>query len=85
MAGARSIEHVEHGWRELGEAIRRRRRVARLSQEELAEQSGLHRTYLSEIETSKVKPSIYVLRKIADALGVRASQLVAEAEDAGET
>jgi transcriptional regulator with XRE-family HTH domain len=69
----------------LGEAIRRHRRAARLSQEQLAEQSGLHWTYLSEIETSKVNPSINVLRKIAKALGVRTSQLVSEAEDAGET
>jgi transcriptional regulator with XRE-family HTH domain len=69
----------------LGEAIRRHRRAARLSQEQLAEQSGLHWTYLSEIETSKVNPSINVLRKIAKALGVRTSQLVSEAEDAGES
>jgi transcriptional regulator with XRE-family HTH domain len=68
----------------LGEAIRRRRRAAGLSQEQLAHQSGLHWTYLSEIESAKVNPSISVVRKIANGLGVRTSQLVAEAEVAGE-
>ena len=72
---------MEKGWAELGTAIRRHRRAAGLSQEALAERSGLHWTYLSEIETSKVNPTVNVLRRIADALGVRASQLVAEAED----
>jgi transcriptional regulator with XRE-family HTH domain len=76
---------VERGWPELGEAIRRARRAAGLSQEQLADESGVHWTYLSEIETSKVSPSISVLRRIADALGVRASQLVREAEDASAT
>lgn len=42
----------------------------------------MHWTYLSEIETSKVSPSINVLRRIADGLGVRASQLVVDAEEA---
>ncbi|MBA2595173.1 MAG: helix-turn-helix transcriptional regulator [Chloroflexia bacterium] len=55
-----------------------------LSQEQLAEQSSMHWTYLSEIETSKVSPSINVLRRIADGLGIRASQLVLEAEEATE-
>ena len=75
---------MDKGWAELGQAIRRHRRAAGLSQEALAEQSGLHWTYLSEIETSKVNPTVNVLRRIADALGVRASQLVAEAEAATE-
>lgn len=71
---------MEKGWAELGVAIRRRRRAAGLSQEALAERSGLHWTYLSEIETSKVNPTVGVLRRIAGGLGVRTSQLVAEAE-----
>lgn len=72
---------VERGWPELGEAIRRARRAARLSQEQLAEESGVHWTYLSEIETSKVSPSIAVLRRIASALGMQAWELVKGAEE----
>lgn len=73
---------MDKGWPELGAAIRRYRRAAGLSQERLAELCGLHWTYLSEIETSKVNPTINVLRRIADGLGVRTSQIVAEAEEA---
>jgi transcriptional regulator with XRE-family HTH domain len=75
---------VEYGWRELGEVIRRHRRAAGLSQEQLADQCGVHWTYLSEIESAKVNPSISVLRRIATGLGLRTSQLVADAEVAGE-
>ena len=72
---------MERGWAELGEVIRRHRLAAGLSQERLAELSRSHFTYVSEIETNKVSPSIHVLRRIADALGVRTSQLLIEAED----
>ncbi len=74
---------MERGWPELGQAIRRRRREARLSQERLAELAGLHWTYLSEVETARVNPSIGVVRQIAGALGVKMSELVAEAEGIG--
>lgn len=72
---------MEKGWPELGQAIRRQRRAAGLSQEGLAERAGLHSTYLSEIETARVNPTVNVLRRIAAALGVRASALVSAAED----
>jgi transcriptional regulator with XRE-family HTH domain len=51
-----------------------------LSQEGLAERCGSHFSYISEIETSKVSPSVNVLRRIARALDLPASQLLAEAE-----
>ncbi|MDP9367968.1 MAG: helix-turn-helix domain-containing protein [Chloroflexota bacterium] len=60
--------------------MRRHRVAAGLSQEQLAELSGLHFTYISEIETGKRNPSVNVLRKIASGLNVRLSQLVSEAE-----
>jgi transcriptional regulator with XRE-family HTH domain len=72
---------VERGWAELGEIIREHRLAAGLSQEGLADRCGSHFTYISEIETSKVSPSVNVLRRIAQALGVPASHLVAEAEE----
>lgn len=65
--------------------IRRHRRAQGLSQERLAELCGLHWTYLSEIETSKVNPTVNVVRRIANGLGVRASRLISEAEaESGE-
>ncbi|MBX7135070.1 MAG: helix-turn-helix domain-containing protein [Fimbriimonadaceae bacterium] len=71
---------MERGWRELGLVIRTRRVAAGLTQEELAERCESHFTYISEIETGKVSPSIVVLRRIARALGMPASQLIEDAE-----
>ena len=63
-----------------------RRRVARnmkrlrnekdWSQEELAERSGLHRTYISGVERGVRNPTLTVLEKIATALKVTLAELV---------
>jgi len=49
-----------------------------LSQEELAHQAGLDRTYISSLERCVYSPSIDVVAKLADVLGVRASDLLIE-------
>jgi transcriptional regulator with XRE-family HTH domain len=54
----------------LGAAIRERRTFLRMSQEELAVRSGLHRTYLSDVERGARNPSIKTIEKIAQALQV---------------
>ena len=64
----------------LGRAIRASRVDRRLSQEELAHRSGMHRTYLGGIERGERNPSYTNIRRLADALGVSASDLIAEAE-----
>jgi transcriptional regulator with XRE-family HTH domain len=46
------------------------------SQEELADQSGLHRTYISGVERSVRNPSISNVAKIAAALGCAIGALV---------
>jgi transcriptional regulator with XRE-family HTH domain len=80
-----SIGVVERGWAALGEVIRRHRLAAGYSQETLAELSGLHWTYVSEIETGKVNISVNVLRRLACALQLKPSELLVQAEeDAGE-
>ena len=79
-SAGRSIERMEREWPELGQAIRQRRRKLGLSQEELAGKVGTALSYMSEIETAKVSPSVAVLRRIADALGMKTSELVADAE-----
>lgn len=58
-------------YQELGFAILRRRREKRLSQQKLANLSGLSRNYISMIERGEVKNiSIEVLVKLAKALNV---------------
>lgn len=66
-----SPEHVA-----LGHAIRQLRRIAGLSQEGLADRCGMHRTYVGGIERGERNVSFRNLLKLADALGVRASELL---------
>ena len=67
----------------LGEAIRTRRgEIDGLSQEGLADLAGMHRTYVSEIERGLRNPSFRNLFKLAVALEIPLSELVAHAERA---
>jgi transcriptional regulator with XRE-family HTH domain len=64
----------------LGQAIRERRVELSVSQEELAHRSGMHRTYLGGIERGERNPSYTNLLRIASALDVTGSALLAAAE-----
>lgn len=58
-----------------GKAIREYRMRKNLSQEKLAELSGLHRTYISEVERGERNVSLINIRKISHALGVRVYEI----------
>jgi transcriptional regulator with XRE-family HTH domain len=60
----------------LGAEIRCRRLLAGLTQEQLAEKSGVSRTYLARLETGRQDPTLSTLEKLAKALGVKASRLL---------
>lgn len=60
----------------LGERIRTIRKVRKISQERLAELSGLHPTYISDIERGKVNASIYIIYMITHALDIPFSELI---------
>jgi transcriptional regulator with XRE-family HTH domain len=64
----------------LGAAVRELRARRGISQEALAEMSGMHRTYLGGIERGRRNPSLTNIRRVADALGVRTSELLQLAE-----
>jgi transcriptional regulator with XRE-family HTH domain len=64
----------------LGRAIRALRAATGISQEELAHRCGLHRTYVGGIERGERNPSYANLLRLAGALEVQASELVARAE-----
>lgn len=71
----------EEALQALGDAIRARRgEIDGLSQEGLADLAGMHRTYVSEIERGLRNPSYRNLVKLAAALEVPLSELVARAE-----
>ena len=60
----------------IGEAIRRCRKRAGLSQERLAEKADLHPVYIGELERGEEAASVHALVRIAKALGVRVRDLV---------
>jgi len=56
--------------------LRRYRRAARLSQEELAHRSDLDRTYISSLERGVYAASIDVVDRLATALDLQAADLL---------
>jgi transcriptional regulator with XRE-family HTH domain len=62
--------------KQVGLNVRRIRQEHGWSQEELAFESGLHRTYISGIERGARNPTVLVLQELADALRIRPSRLL---------
>lgn len=52
------------------------RKMQRLSQEELADRCGVHRTYIGSIERGEKSPTLNTVEKIAKGLGVDIAELV---------
>ena len=62
--------------REFGTRIRALRKDLAMSQEELGEVAGLHRTYIGHLERGEVNPSLINILRVAKALKVDPSNLV---------
>ncbi len=58
-----------------GKQVRQKRKTAKLSQEELAEKLGIHRTYMSFIERGIRNPSLLMIFKISRALKIKLPEL----------
>jgi transcriptional regulator with XRE-family HTH domain len=56
--------------------LKRCRRAAGLSQEELAHRAGIDRTYISSLERCRYAASIDVVDRLARELGMEASDLL---------
>lgn len=67
----------------LAHNVRRLRKSTGLSQEELADRAGLHRTYISSIERSERNVSIENIFLLAKALGVDPGDLLKSIQDEG--
>lgn len=63
-----------------GAALRRVRLAAGMSQERLSLEAGVQRNFISLIETGQNQPTISTISKLAHAMSMKASELVAEAE-----
>ncbi|HCB23324.1 hypothetical protein A3B42_03535 [Candidatus Daviesbacteria bacterium RIFCSPLOWO2_01_FULL_38_10] len=59
----------------LSERLKEVRKNKRMTQQELAEKAGLHLTYVGHLELGKYHPTVFVMWKIAKALGVSMSEL----------
>ena len=55
---------------EIGEQIKERRKVLRITQPDLAEMAGISINTLYKIERGQANPTVQILNKIADILGV---------------
>jgi transcriptional regulator with XRE-family HTH domain len=60
--------------------LQRHREAKKLSRTALSQRAGLHQTYIGLVERGLRNPSLDALDAMAEALGVRASTLVSEAE-----
>lgn len=58
--------------------LKRRRRAAGLSQEELAFRTNLSSSYISLLETANRQPTLTVLAELSDRLGVDLPEFLAE-------
>ena len=63
-----------------GPELRKARLKADLTQEELAFRAGLDRSYISLLEHDRKSPTVTVLFRLCDALGVSAAKVIARAE-----
>jgi len=74
MAGG-SDKNLDAGRRSFGLRVRALRLEVGLSQEQLAEEAGLHRTYVSSLERGQRNVGLDNILKLASALGVPPASL----------
>jgi transcriptional regulator with XRE-family HTH domain len=70
--------------KEFGVAVRKRRSARGFTQEQLAELANLHVNSISFVERGLVPPALDTICLIADALGVKVSDLVYDMEEAAK-
>ena len=63
-----------------GDAVRARREALNLTQEDLADRAGIHRTYLSDVERGSRNLSLINIEKLAAAQAMKMSELFAVVE-----
>lgn len=68
----------------LSDNVRAQRKALGLSQEELADRCGLHRTYIGSVERRERNVSLSTLEVLAETLAVSVPSLLTEQEIRGE-
>ncbi len=65
----------------LGDELRKARESAELTQEQLAFDADVDRTYISMLENNKKSPTVDMLFRICQATGVAASEIIRRLEE----
>lgn len=66
----------------LGNALQKARKETGLTQEALAARAGVDRSYISEIEREVKSPTVKMLMRLCQAMGISAGAIVCELEAA---
>jgi transcriptional regulator with XRE-family HTH domain len=69
---------VETGWNVMGNRLKELRRQRGLTQQQLAERSGIGQSIIAKIEVGKVRMAEHHIAKLAPALRCSGADLVAE-------
>jgi len=64
----------------LGDELRKARDEAKLTQEQLSFAAQIDRTYISQLENNKKSPTVDMLFRLCESLGVSASGVLARVE-----
>ena len=65
----------------MGQRIATLRKLAGMSQDQLADKAGIGRTHLSRIEQGKYDVTFWVVQQVAEALGMTVDIISAELQD----
>lgn len=68
---------------QIGKRIRVLRKTKALTQEELADNSGLHRSHMGQVERGESNLTVLTLHKIGSALGLSLSDMLRGIEESG--
>lgn len=69
----------------VGTVLQKMRLKARMTQEELALRAKVDRSYISLLEHNKKSPTLEMLFRLSNAMGVKASSIVAKVEQIQKT
>jgi transcriptional regulator with XRE-family HTH domain len=75
--GERAVSMIDQAF---ARVLRRLRVQKGLSQEEMGEEAGLHRTYISQLERGLKSPSLRTLERVSNALGITLGAFMALVE-----
>jgi transcriptional regulator with XRE-family HTH domain len=64
----------------IGQSLRRLRQSSRITQDELAERSGLSKNYICQVESGRKSPSLNAISKLAACMGADVNDILSDHE-----